>query len=258
MRLKRNKLLILLIFPLLILACTSRKNKLDKSDRIPTDDLTNILTEISMTNGLLTIPRVHRWYTPADTMAPYEDVIKKFGYEREDLDKTLKWYFVKNPKKLEKIFDNVLARLSEMESRYDQELSAFQAREANLWRGKEFYASPVSKGSDSTNFKVRLSYPGVYQLTFMATVYPDDHAFAPRLFLYTTNPDSSETGKRHYVNSLEYIRDGLPHYYYVNIKVPDQNYFNVMGSFMNYCMQENPNKHFLFENIAITKISGSV
>lgn len=258
MRLNRTKLLILLIFPLIIITCTSRKNKIEKSGRISAGELTNILTDISLTNGLLTIPRVHHWYTPADTMAPYNDVIEKHGYKREDFDRTMKWYFVKNPKKLEKIFDNVLARLSEMESRFEQELSAFQAKESNLWKGKEFFASPEKTGSDSTGFDFKVTYPGVYMLSFTATIFPDDEVVSPKLFLFSTPPDNSDTEKMHFVNSIEYIKDGVPHYYYVNLSVPDQNYFSFRGSFINSCMPENLHRHFLIDNIALTKVSDAV
>ena len=56
----------------------------------------------------------------------------------------MKYYFIKNPKKLNKIYDQVLGIISEMESRIEKEALIEQTRKSNLWTGKEFYAEPSS------------------------------------------------------------------------------------------------------------------
>lgn len=257
MRLDKNKLLILLLLLLVLFSCTSRKNKLDHSDLIPASDLTNIVTEIYLTNGLLTIPRVHNWYTPADTLTPYSDVIEKYGYKKEDLDRTLKYYFVRKPKALEKIYDNVLARLSEMESRYEQEVQKFQAQILNLWRGKDYYASPDTKNGDSTYFEVKIANPGVYIMNFTATVFPDDGTLKPKPMVYNEPPDSTNM-PRDYFNTVEYIKDGQPHSYTIYLTIPNQNYFNLRGWFINSCVPAEVRKHFLIENISLTLSSSPV
>lgn len=256
MKLNRIKILILLILPLVIFECTSRKNKLDRSDLIPADDLTDIMTDVYITNGLLTIPRVHHWYTPADTVGPYGEAIEKHGYTKAQLDKTMKWYFVKNPKKLIKIYDKVLARLSEMEIRYTQEAEAFQAASSNLWKGRKIYASPDIKNDDSY-FEINMTYPGVYHLSFTATVFPDDQSSDPAFLAYIQNPDSTVTEKT-FLTTIKYIKDGAPHNYYVRIDAPSQYYFHVKGWFVSSCTPDSMNNHFLIENIVFSATSGAL
>jgi hypothetical protein len=257
MRLNKNKILVMVLFPLVLFSCTSRKNKLDRSHLIPASDLTTIITDIYITNGLLTIPRVHNWYTPADTLTPYKDVIEKHGYKKEDLDRTLKWYFVRNPKKLEKIYDNVLARLSEMESRSEQEVEILQSRVLNLWKGNEIYAAP-DVANDSSSYKITVTHPGVYLLNFTATVFPDDETVNPKAFIYAEQPDSTGNSQKIYFNTMEYLKDGLPHVYSIYLNIPNQNYFNIRGFFTNPCESDAVRKHYIIESITLTLSSSPV
>lgn len=253
MKLNLIKILLILIFPLVIFECTSRKNNLNKSDLIPASVLPDIMTDIYITNGLLTVPRVHHWYVPTDTLGPYADAVKKYGYTKQQLDRTMKWYFVRKPKKLIKIYDKVLARLSEMEIRYAQEADAYKAEAANLWKGRKFYASPDLK-NEGSYFEIRMNYPGVYHLSFTATIHPDDQSVDPAFFAYFQNPDSTVTEKT-VLTTIKYIKDGAPHNYYVRIDAPSQYFFNVKGWFVNSCV---PESHFLIENIEFSATSGAL
>ena len=129
------------------------------------------------------------------------------------MDKTMQYYFLKAPKKLNKIYDQVLGILSKMEAGVEKEVSHENGRISNLWTGKDFYESPSPDRSDSTKFEISLTRKGIYILSFTVTVFPDDQSVNPEAFGITCSPDSIGTGKCQYVESVHFIKDGRPHSY---------------------------------------------
>jgi hypothetical protein len=255
----RFAFLILILFSVITGACSSRKNKLDRSNLIPEKELTSLITDLYITDGLLSLPEIRHRYPQIDTLSGYKEVLDKHGYTKKDMDKTLKYYYIKNPKQLIKIYDQVLATLSEMESRYDKEVTLLQNRISNLWRGKEFYSFPDSSAPDSTGFDITVTNPGIYTLSFTVTLYPDDQSVNPRMTAYTCHPDSIETGKRQYFKTINYIKDGQPHTYSLTIKAQKKSEYHLRGmlyTFDNF--PDNWEKHLIIEKIFYTFTIGAV
>src|ERR1035437_6037838 len=172
----RFAFLILIIFSIMMGSCSSRKNKMNKKNLIPEKELVSLLTDIHIADGLLTLPKINSWASSLDSISSYYQVIEKHGYTKEVMDRTMKYYFLNNPKKLNKIYDQVLGILSEMESRVEKESIVEMAHIFNKWPGKEFYLLPGLSGNDSTMFDITLFRPGIYILTFSATLFPDDQS----------------------------------------------------------------------------------
>jgi hypothetical protein len=255
----RFNILILILFSLIAGSCSSRKNKPDRSNIIPEKELVSILTDIHIADGLITLPKIHQSFISLDTVSTYNYIIEKHGYSKEIMDKTMKFYFIKKPKELIKIYDQVLGILSEMESRVEKELVLSEGRIANLWTGKEFYLFPDPSCTDSARIDIRLNKPGVYTLKFSATLFPDDQSVNPRITVYSCNPDSIETGKRDYIETVNYIKDGQPHTYTLIVKVPGGTTLNLRGSF--YDFDNHPDeweKHLIIETISVTYSLASV
>lgn len=245
--------LILIIFSLLAGSCSGRKHKLDKKNLIPENELISLLVDIHIADGLLALPKINAWYSTLDSISTYYQVIEKHGYTKETMDKTMKYYFIKNPKKLNKIYDHVLGILSEMESRIEKESILEISHSLNLWRGKEFYSFPCISENDSSMFDITLYRPGVYKLTFSATLFPDDQSLNPRASVYSCSRDSIETGKRRYFRSIEYIKDGQPHTYNLILHVFEQPIRHLRGWLFDSdnCPYEFE-KHVHIENISLT------
>ena len=216
----RVTVLLLIFFLLLAGSCSSRKKKLDRSGLIPDKELVSILTDLYIADGLLTLPKVHAWFPTIDTTSSYNHIIEKHGYTKDAMNKTMKYFFIKNPKKLIHIYDLVLGILSEMESRIEKQAALFQDRINDLWPGKDFYYLPDQKGDNSTDFNILLANRGIYALTFTVTLFPNDQSVNSRFTAFTCHPDSLSTGRRKYYETLGYIKDGKPQTYKVIIKVP--------------------------------------
>jgi hypothetical protein len=233
-------------------SCSGRKAKLDSNNLIPEKQLISILVDIHITDGLLSLPKINYKYTVLDSITTYYHVIEKYGYTKEAMDKTMKYYFIKNPKKLNKIYDIVLGRLSEMESRVEKQSFAEQARISNLWRGKDFYALPSVDKQDPARIDITLSNSGFYKLVFTTTVYPDDQSFNPQIFLYSVSPDSLNNGKKHFMKSIRYLKDGRPHTHVLEMNVPTNNPVHFSGSLFDANNPEWIENHYKIENISLT------
>lgn len=255
----RFTLLILILFSLIAGSCSSRKNKLDHRNLIPEKELVSILADVHIADGLLTLPKIHYWFSSPDSLSAYYHIIEKHGYSKETMDKTIKYYFIKKPKELIKIYDQVLGILSEMESLVEKEAVLAEGRRENLWTGKKFYSFPDPSGTDSVRFDITINRTGIYKLAFSATLFPDDQSVNPRITAYSCHPDSIETGKRKYIKTMNYIKDGQPHTYNLILNVPVNTILHLRGWL--YDFDNHPDeweKHVRIENISITYTSAAV
>jgi Domain of unknown function (DUF4296) len=246
--------LLLILFSLTISSCTFRKNRIDNKSLIPEKELTTILTDIYITDGLLNFSKIYDWYPSLDSLSSYYHIIEKHGYSKELMDKTMEFYFIKKPKKLINIYDQVLGNLSEMESLFEKESLLTTETLENLWPGKKSYSFPDLSDSDSTFFDVILKRRGIYSFKFTATLFPDDQSYNPRITLYSSHPDSTKTGKRNYIGTINYIKDGRPHKYSLSLNALKTKKTQIRGYL--YDFDNHPDKgekHIMINNISLTR-----
>jgi hypothetical protein len=249
----RQTFLILIACSLISASCESRRSRIGRTKLIPEKELVPILTDLYLTDGLIGIPKIAIKYAPLDSASTYNYIIEKHGYSREALDKTLKYYFIKNPKKLIKIYDKVLGSLSEIESRIQKDLGKKKEHPGSVWPGADSYFYPDPAGTDSAHFNIKLTRPGVYTLTTTVILFPDDQSVNPRMSVFSCNPDSISTGKRTYIPMpFRYIKDGLPHRYSVPFKVPINKAVYVQGRLNDFDNNpDNWDKHMIIKDISV-------
>jgi len=243
----RYSIFILVVILIITGSCSSRKNKVDKKNIIPEKELVPILTDLFLADGLLIVPNVSKWYIQRDTMGAHRDILEKYGYTKEDMDKTMMYYFIRNPKKLIKLYDQVLGILSEMETRNTVEVNLLQAKVVNLWEGEDSYFIPDSSLTGNGGFEIELTNTGIYELSFRATLSVVDMSVNPHSSVYTCHPDSAETGKRDYIKPINYIKDGQPHTYKLEIKAKDKSHLLLRGLFYDY--DSSPNETGIFMRV---------
>jgi hypothetical protein len=244
-------LLILALILILGGSCTERKSKLPDNNLIPKKELISLLVDLHIADGLLSLPKINARSSSLDSITSYIQVIEKHGYTKEDMDRTMKYYFINKPKDLNKIYDQVLGILSDMESRVQKLALAEASRSMNQWPGRESYVFPGIHGSDSTKFETTLTRAGFYTLSFTAVLFPDDQSVTPRTVIYSCSPDSIETGKRKYFSSIQFIKDGRQHDYHIPIQVNDKN-LHVGGWLINNNTRPTQVfRHLFIDNISI-------
>lgn len=253
-----NKTIMRIAFVSLILisffigSCNTQKIKIDKKNLIPEKELVPLLVDIYLADGLLSDQKIKLRFSSLDSISSYYQVIEKHGFTKEMMDKTMQYYFVKDAKKLNKIYDQVLGILSEMEVHVQKDYRTEQIHIANLWPGKDFYAVPSITGNDSAGFYLSSTKPGTYTLTFTSILYPDDQTVNPRANIYLVAHDSLETGKRKYFKSVEYLKDGRPHTYNIVWSVPHDNTRQLRGCLFDFHNSTGMKSHFRIENIVLT------
>jgi len=82
---------------------------------IPFDDMVDIIVEIHITDGLLTVGKVRRELVKTDTSNYYNEILNNYNYQRHDFDTSL-YYYSKNINEYDLIYDEVLNRLSKMDA----------------------------------------------------------------------------------------------------------------------------------------------
>lgn len=243
---------VLTIVSLLSVSCSRSEEKIDNKNLIPERDLISLLTDIHIATGLLAIPTIDSKFLATDSISTYYQVIEKHGYTKENFDRTLRYYFLHDPKRLNKIYDNVLVILSDMEAQATKDYLAEQARLANLWRTTSFIAEPSNNPNDSLMFDLELSRSGIYNLIYTCTVYPDDQSDISRASVYAISADSLKTEKLKYIRSAPYLRDGRPHSYNLKITVTHDASHFLRGWFFDSIFSPGVENHFTIENINLT------
>ena len=253
--LNRVLLITLIIISTIAGSCSTDAEKKEYGELIPKDDFISILVDVYISDGLLTVPKIHTLYTSIDSVATFDQIVKLNGYSREAMDNTIRYYFVKKPKKLVEIYDQVLAVLSEMESRILEEAPPLVDKtQVDLWTGEKFFSYPDPTGKDTVNFSFVLSDPGIYSLIYSVRQFPDDQTLNARTTAYTTHADSAESGKRSYLKTYDFIKDGQKHTYAVIVRINTP--LSLNGSLYDY--ENNPDewgKHAVLDSVYLINYS---
>lgn len=93
---------------------------------IPCDKMVNIITDIHIIDGLFTVNKVRRKYAK-DSIEYYNAIFTNYGYTRSDFDTSINFYS-KNIDEYDKIYEEVLNRLNEMETIIKKESVEEQAK----------------------------------------------------------------------------------------------------------------------------------
>ncbi|HAF30374.1 MAG TPA: hypothetical protein DCG75_15135 [Bacteroidales bacterium] len=102
---------------------------------IPHNDMVDIIVKIHITDGMLNINKVRRDLAKQDSINYYEAIFKSFGYTRPDFDTSI-YFYSNNIAEYDKIYEEVLNKLGEMETQLKEE-SAQEAKENEELKAKK-------------------------------------------------------------------------------------------------------------------------
>ena len=239
---------------LFLVSCTDVIENPSKRGIIPPKKLVPLLTEIQLANSLVSSPDVQEWVEKIDSTTTYYYIAEKHGYTKEAIDKTLRYYFLKNPKKLIEIYEKSLAKLSEMELLLENRIRIETEKIANIWTGEKNYYYPVS--AKSPDFEVTVSGRDSYLLKFTATLFPDDQSIDAKAKLFAVRADSLLSGKRTYFETPNFIKDGKPHQYEINISFGQSRNMILKGSLYDVSNNVNESqRHINFENVEFRNLT---
>lgn len=250
----KTLLILSLFFLALALSCKSGGEKIRKREVIPDKALVNLLTDIYLADGILSITPVRAKYSEKDSTSNYIDIIKEHGLTKEKLDRSIRYYLLNDPKKLEKIYDQVIAGLSDMESALETEMELPAPVSIELWPGEISISVPESGLYNSVSFEIPVSDTGKYSLMFDAIVYKDDQTINPRTTIYFWKAGQTEEGDRDYWENIELLRDGRKHSYSVSRQLTDTSYTHIKGLLLEHDPQQGRwQKHMRVTDIHLVK-----
>ena len=210
------KIILASVFILLTaVTCLKKPEKTHYRDLIPEKDFVSILTELHLTNGLFAIPGFRTQHMINDTSQLYVEIIESYGYSTQAMDTTIQYYYIKKPKRLVQIYDQIIGRFSEMETRAEKQYLSLPVDAGDQWKGPSSVFLPDKEGEEKPDFELNLISPGTYSLTYTVTIYPGDQSHNPCFTAWICNADSISTGKKNYLPAIRYIKDGKPHAYTV-------------------------------------------
>jgi hypothetical protein len=240
-------------------SCTSRRSKEKVKDLIPANALIPLLTDIYLADGLMTVPEIGQQHRMKDSVMVYIEVVENYGYTKKQVDQTLRYYFINRPKKLQKIYDQVLARLSEMESVVMLKAPVDITIQKNLWPGKIAYAFPEDGLNDPVYFDVVIPDTGLYRLKASIVIYADDQSDDPRITVWFWKADTSALGAT--INWQETVvpKDGISHQYTLEAEIKDSSYTNIRGWLLNHTGKPGHwEKHSRIDLISLTRVDKTV
>ncbi|MEE4198414.1 MAG: DUF4296 domain-containing protein [Bacteroidales bacterium] len=97
---------------------------------IPPDDMVSILVDIHLTDGMLSSPDVRRELARQDTANIYHLLLHNYGYSRKDFDTSL-FYYGKNIALYDRIYNDVLNQLNELETQLKEESQESEQNKEN-------------------------------------------------------------------------------------------------------------------------------
>jgi len=233
-------------------SCGSGDYRTGKRHLIPAKDLVPIFTDLYLTDGLLSYQPVKNIFNAKDSIINYIEVIEKHGYTKAQMDNTMKYYFIHNPRKLQKIYDQVLAKLTEIES--EIEINTGTRPVYNLWNQKPTMTLPENGVHNPLFFSIPISDTGMYTFTFDCIIFGDDQSLNPRTLVYFWHTDSTQEGSKDYWDKTDLIRDGIRHSYTISKRLKDTAFTHISG-YLHDCDPQSIRweKHSAFSNMLLTK-----
>ncbi len=254
-RASKHIALIICLLLILVQSCNkTTKSGIHRSEAIPENEMVAILIDLYMADGLLNYPPVRSDFSQKDSIENYIDVIKKHGYTKEKVDKSIEYYFIDKPKTYEAIYDRVIEKLSGMEADVIQQLSQDANLNRNLWNGERSYSLPDVGVSNPVEFSVETAGMGEYVIKARITLYEDDQSIDPHIQVYFWYDDGTEEGVKIPWDNYELVKSGKPLNVTLRKALTDPRVTHIKGKLLNHAEQpDHWEKHAMVTNIIINR-----
>jgi len=247
----KTKLIHAAFFIAIMAGACHNNGGIEKRNLIPEKTLISILTDVYLADGLLSINQINDMFSSRDSVTNYIEIIESYGYTKRSMDNTIKYYIISKPKRLIRIYDQALSRLSKMESllQDDPEVTTGSEQEQVIVNSSRILPDP--EGTEKPEFDFILTPPGYYNLKFTVTVYPDDKSVNPCFTAVLSGADTTRSQTLKYLPIINYQKNGFPYTYTVSGKIEGNETLVLKGWFYDY--ENKPDihgQHAIIENIS--------
>ncbi|MDR2038703.1 MAG: DUF4296 domain-containing protein [Bacteroidales bacterium] len=196
--------------------------------RIPEDKFVDILTDMHLSKAYYNSIGITdaRWM---DTIPYNLHIVEKYGYKWTQFDSTVSWY-CSHPKDYQSVYDEVIARLNDLEKLVSDELDFPQ----ELWTYYRIRQLPPDGEQDSVAVNVLLKGIGKYIIKAKIRVYPEDASIDPRICMYWWRSDTTALGICDTFWVAPIRKDGLMiEYSTEQILQPGNSYTHLKGNWLH-------------------------
>ncbi len=256
-RLSINISLLLFISLLLVSSCNkTNRSGVQRSEVIPPEKMTELLTDLYLADGLLNYPPIRSEYSQKDSIESYIDVIESHGFTKEQADLSMRYYFIDKPDKYDEIYDRVIEKLSGMEAEIMQQLASKPDTDRNLWTGERSYTLPDAGVNNPVEFSIRTEGLGEYIIRARITVYKDDQSIDPHALVWFWYDDGSEEGKKIMWDKKMLNKNSKPEIINMKEELNDPRVTHIQGRLLNHAPQSGHwEKHALVTTISVRMLN---
>ena len=201
---------------------------------ISPDQMKNILTDMYLTDGLMTVPEIRKAFEKKDSVEVYMDVIAEYGYTKEEFDENLRYYFTSKQKKFEQIYAGVMDNLSVKEDENKMANLNRTSEVSNLWGLKPSYRLPDDGIANPIKFVVPIRNTGTYTLRYRINVFEDDQSVDLSTDIYFWYDDGTEEGARLYWDKYIYEKTGRTRPITLVRQLDDSRYTQIRGELLSH------------------------
>lgn len=244
---------LLIITPLLTTGCFNREKAPKPSGMISRSELTTILTEMYLADGLLNNPAIRKIHENKDSIENYMDIITLHGFTKNQFDETIEYLFLHKPKIMEEVYEDVLVNLSKLEA--DNQQAREEERTGlnkNLYTGKNNYSLPNEGVNARVELDIPLDKPGRYILKARILLYEDDQTENPHISLWYWYDDGTEEGHIEPWDTVGLAKTGRSKLFTLSKEMDDTLATHLRGYLFNHTdKQGHWEKHGQISNISL-------
>lgn len=252
-RIMRHTSWIILFFIFSGVACLHQKSKIPKSEIIPEKDLIPILVEMHLADGLMNVSEIRYMYPGRDSISNYQDILQKYGYDKEIFDRTIH-YYADQTDDLDDLYENVISELTKLYSQIQRTSRQMPQEDkiTNLWNQKEVWHLPADGETNPIRFEIPVKGLGKYIITATIRMYEDDESRNPRLTAYFWFDDGTELGFREYFTASPIEKDGIITVHTITHELINRNITHLRGWILDHANQQGKwTKHADVLNIKV-------
>ncbi len=225
------RIVVVVVVAGMMVACGG-KEKERKAQVIPPDELVPVLEDIYLSDGVFSLRYLRSQFPGTDSMSNYRDILKKYGYTIEDMEKTIDHYTDdNNMQELEAVYEVVLKDLRELlEKTFEEEHAPPpRADTSDLWNLKREFHLPREGQRNKIPFSIPIKGPGVYSLKIKIKISTSDGSKRPYIHVWFWRDDGTKEGERIEWDRRRVPKDGRWHQFVIAKKLTDTRMTHIKG-----------------------------
>lgn len=238
----------IIFFSVLLCACSKEKQEI-----IPERTMIQILKDIYLATGLLESYDISRNYSSKDSISVYFELYEKYGYSRETIENNIRYYFIKENRKLAKMYNSIISDMMTEKTILQNTIDMFSSEAGSFWpRDEKTFILIGEKKDESVSFEKQIVNKGIYTIKYDIIVNPWDKTVDPYVEIWSANVIDEGTGIDSVIIAKKrYVKDGIKHSYSISYEKNDEVIIRLYGVLFGSDGDPSVLKNAIISNVRI-------